>query len=255
MKEIYVFLDWSLTISWLIKNNEINKLMFNNFLSGLIKLEQAFSAKVKLFIVSGATKKSASMRNTILKNAFENANRSDIYCGFAYEYGGFYLDASGKTYRVNNKPLNKNKKESVLNLARKYNLQNNFDYNLLLSFDGENCDKQSFINFYNECKKLNNLSYVYYNDCEGFGCDIKNKQLNKGEFVKWILKNKQPSTLIVGGDDNEDLAMAIDFKNAKTYFIGFKSSNYDKINCNNLFLSKFNNVEGIVDGFNFIINN
>lgn len=253
MKEIYVFLDWTMTISGLITNNAINNKMFEKFLGVLKKLENAFNGKVKLCIVSGTTKTSASKRNNIIKNAFAGAKRLDIYQGFAYEYGGYFVDFCGKHHVVKNLPLNANVKNKIIGLSKKHGLNAEANYNLCLSFNGENTSKQNFNNFYNECLKLNEVSLVYYDDPEGYGCDIKNPKLNKGVFVKWFLKNSCPNMIIVGGDDNEDLKMIVNHLKAKTYFVGFNNGNYnEQINAKS-FLSDKRNVEGIIDNLENLI--
>lgn len=253
MKEIYVFLDWTMTISKLIASDAINAKMFKKFLGVLTKLEKAFDGKVKLCIVSGANSFSATKRNEIIKNAFESANRLDIYQGFAYEYGGYFVDINGNYYAIKNLPLNAKVKNKVIELGKKYGVDADVNYNLCLSFDGKNLSKQNFNNFYNECLKLKNLSIVYYDDAEGYGCDIKNPKLNKGEFVKWFLKNKQPNMIIVGGDDNEDLKMIVNHLKEKTYFVGFNNGNYNMQIKAKTFLSDKSNVEGIIDNLENLI--
>ncbi len=242
-----------MTINHLIENSVINGEKFDKFLGSLQLIESSFSRKVKLCIVSGTKKDSACARHRILQDAFVKANRSDILQGFAYEYGGYFIDSNGKHYCINNNYLSEEVKNDLVQLAKKYNLNADLKYNLYLSFDGKMIDSTTLYNFFQECKKLNGVSIVYYDDQEGRGCDIKDPKLNKGAFVKFFLQNKNPSMVIVGGDDKEDLSMIIDYPNISTYFVGFASSSYSDESSSIKFLSKLKNVDGIIDNFQSIM--
>lgn len=253
MNEIYIFLDWAMTISKLIDSNAINEEKFDKFFCGLQQLEKAFNGKVKLCIVSGTAQDGASKRNGLIKDAFIKANRDDIFQGVAYEYGGYFIDVNNKNHCVNSERLADGDKNKVLQLAKKYDLGTNPEYNLYLSFYSKNIHSTDLYDFYKECKMLNGVSIVYYDDQEGVGCDIKNPKLNKGAFVKWFLQYKHPKMIIVGGDDKEDISMIVDYPNVNTYFVGFADSDYNEEKSAIKFLSEFDNVDGIVDNFEAIV--
>ena len=251
MNEIYVFLDWSMTISNLIKNNKLNASNFKLFFNALKKLEQKTLCHVNFVVVSGCSKNNALTRFNILQNAFKSVNRLDMFKGVAYEYGAYYLDENNKVFTPNTQYKLKNLK-AITNFVEKNNYKCSPNFKVYVNVETFNGDNL-FLDFVNKCKnEFKNLSFVYYNDNEGVGLDIKNKELTKGKFITWFLQNKQPPKLIiVGGDDAEDTKMLVGYNQAPIVFVGFSGTN--KIENKNMFLSEKKNVLGIVDSINKLI--
>ena len=133
-----------MTISQIVNNNIIDNQKFDRFFAALTNLEKTAGAKVRLCIVSGTSYSSAKKRLGILKNAFKKVGRADIFQGFAYEYGGLFIDVNGGQHTVANLPLDENSRKQALQIAKKYNLSTNPEYNLYLCFEGEGMSRILF---------------------------------------------------------------------------------------------------------------
>ena len=241
-----------MTISGLVQAGKVCQEKFDSFFASLENLEKKYSSKLKFCVVSGTSQQSALKRFDLLQTAFKRKKRADMFDGFAYEYGGRFIDKDRKFHEIGEDvSLSDGERGSVLQIAKKFKIQVDPCYELYMNFDGEenNSDLRAFTK---ECeKKLKGLDVVYFNDKDGVGCDIKKPALNKGLFLKWYLKDKAPELIVVGGDAAEDLDMLADLPQTEFYFVGFASSNLNQ-NKTSKFMSALDNIDGIVDGLTAI---
>ena len=245
-KQIFLFLDWSMTIDKLIVNEKIDKNLFQNFFEALVNLENVYDADINFLIVSGCSKQKAILRSSIIHKAFEEKKRTDMFKGFAYEYGGFFIDGNGKFFDLSLPSLTDEVKSRLNEIAKKCKLGINEDYTLYTGFEAKNI--KQIKKFEQNAKNiLKILDTCKFNDRLGCGIDVKDKQLNKGNFVKWYLKNidKKPYLTFIGGDDEEDLLM-LEQTNSKKIFIAV----LDDKDKPSLHVSTSNNVLGVIDVLN-----
>ena len=247
--KVYLFFDWSMTINELMPNNTLNQEYFNNFLATLKQLEIVTGCDVEFVVVSGTSKPSAEKRTRALAQAFSKANALKMFGGFAYEYGGYFMDASLNITRLYNHKTHLGKK--IDKLCEKYGVKKQDEFELYYNFEFEKVDKHVEA-FVAECKQtFASKDFEFYSDIYGIGLDIKNKTLNKDRFVRHYLKGKPAYITIVGGDSVQDLKMLKHNTVKLKYFVGFENSEIPT--GENIVLSKKENILGVIDALKQII--
>ncbi len=243
-KTAYIFLDWFMTTNELIVGEEINTKAFLFFVDALNAFKTELGFDIKLVVLSGTSQKSAQKTFSILKDAFKK-QKNTMLSGFAYEYGGFLINEDEKVERYYNKTTTLGNK--IDELCKKYKMSKNQDYQLYYNFKFSRVNQRT-LNFVDECKNtFTNKDFEFFNDKYGKGLDIKNKDLNKHEFVKKFLKNKKFDLLIFGGDSVQDERMFEENKFENKYFFGFKK--FANLRSNYILSAKFN-IYGIIDDIN-----
>ena len=240
----YIFLDWSGTINEIFTDDHLQKLI-NVFKAIELKL----NCLVKMVVVSGTSQKSAIEKYNKLKSEFERSGGLNFFGGFAFEYGGFFIDEYGTFKKVLKAHTKLGKK--INDLSLKYGFEKSAEYTLYYNFEFEKVD-ENVLMFVKDCKRnFKNFDFEFYNDQYGIGLDIKNKKLSKERFVKKFLKQNDAQFVIVGGDSVQDLRMLNIKSKVPHTFIGFKSSKI--LENKNIILSDKNNVLGIIDCLNKIL--
>ncbi len=254
-QDIYLFLDWVMTVNELVINDKIVKSKFNSFVNAIEKLETANNAKVRLIIVSGTKASSAQKRFNILKQALHEIEREDLLLGFAYEYGAYMIDKTNQIIKMLEAPLLPKQWQKIQTITNSFGYEINKDYKTFFNVEFDCFDEQAK-RFLDRCKKeLPELDFEVYDDKYGHGIDIKNFKLNKGDFIDLFLKkytDNNPYMIIAGGDSQQDVKMLSPQYNCEKYFIGF--SNMQKESLQNAILSKKPNVDGIIDCLETISN-
>ncbi len=229
-----------MTINELIKNKEVNKDSFQLFTDALESLKKELGCEINLIILSGTSQNSAMQAFLTLNNVFKES-QSNVFKGFAYEYGGFFIRPNGTIKKYYNNPTSLN---NINELCKKYRLSQYQGCKLYYSFKFKQVDEQA-LNFVDECKEtFKDKDFEFFNDEYGSGLDIKNRDLNKHEFVSKYLKNKKIDILIFGGDSAQDEIMFEKSNFQNKYFLGFKEFTSMK---DNYFLSSQKNIWGIID--------
>lgn len=242
-RNAYLFLDWYMTTNELVLNGKINKEPFHLFVAALNNLKE-LGFEIKLLFLSGTSKNSAIKTFSILNNAFKE-KQNLMLKGFAFEYGGFLILKNGTIKRYYNKTTLLGDK--INQICKKYGFSRCEDYELYYNFKFNKADKQT-IKFVDICKnEFGNKDFEFYNDKYGAGLDVKNKDLNKSQFVSKYLKNKNCNILVFGGDSVQDEIMfeKCDFQNK--FFLGFKEFANAKAH---YVLSSKNNIWGIIEDIN-----
>ena len=248
MKEnkIYVFFDWTLTINQLIKDNRLDLPVFDKFVAALERVSSTFGKDVVFYVVSGTSRSSAESKFDILKQGFANSGKSDMFGGFAYEYGGYLISQDKKTRRLYWSKTRLGKR--ITTLSKKYGFQKSEDLKLYYNFEFSEMGEMQR-RFIDECKNsFKDKDFEVYSDQYGHGLDIKNKNLNKNRFVNIVLKNNPAYMVLVGGDSIQDRRMLNLKTKCTKYFLGIDC--HEKLEEKGLIFSEKANVFGIIDDLN-----
>ena len=245
-KVAYIFLDWYMTINELISNEKINEKFFHSFVSALNNMQTELNCDINLVVLSGTSANSAMKCFSILDEAFKE-KKDEFLKGFAYEYGGFLIFSDGKIKRYYNKKTTLNGK--IDELCEKYNVSKCQDCELYYYFKFEHINKQ-VLSFVKDCKDtFADKDFEFFNDKYGKGLDIKNRDLNKHEFITKYLKNKKIDLLVIGGDSVQDEIMFEKSTFPNKYFLGFKKFTKSKPN---YILSSKSNILGVIEDINVL---
>ena len=263
---IPLFLDYSGTTDKLLSGGAQN---VKNFFDSIIALEQKTDRRIKIIMVTGSSLGSAKSKFSMLSQLAENSGLYNLFIGVVSEYCGYYSTQNETITLRPISPLLEENKEILRTIIANNNgeLQSEVTSFFNSRYD-DNISRLDLARVSEELEeKLEQLGMggdfetITYYDEYGKEIDIKpishTKSASIMACVDCLRQEYDIDMLIIGGDNQtEDLSMYTENKQAleeqgiTSVFIG--PSSIEKINSldNNVIISDWSNVNGIIDALN-----